>query len=302
MSPTLSVIIPTFNRAQLLQRLLEELTAQAQPPDEIIVVDDHSTDVTKDMVQAAAHRDSRIRYILNDGGQHQRDAKKNGLAVVTSDYIGFLDDDVIIENRDFFAQVRKYCAPRQVIQAKVILENMGKRNSMTQKLIDYLSVRPYPVLELPGINFNTGSRRRRIYPLIEFGNFWPASLAPYFIDQNLIKDGYGESYSSALQLYRAGVPIIFEPRLVIRHPGSTVGGSQQFQKQPLWHGATEFHAGYFYNMTYLHARFFPMWVWLWLPYLLLKAGVGWLASSDKKEVTQYTFGAIRSSLRMHLHH
>lgn len=54
MKPDASVIIPTYNRRQLLQRTLMSLADQTYPAGrfEVIVVDDGSTDGTEDMVQA----------------------------------------------------------------------------------------------------------------------------------------------------------------------------------------------------------------------------------------------------------
>ena len=42
--PTLSVIIPNYNRAALIGETLANVFAQTRPPDEVIVVDDGSTD------------------------------------------------------------------------------------------------------------------------------------------------------------------------------------------------------------------------------------------------------------------
>lgn len=270
MKKTISIIIPTYNRVQILESLLQQLLAQTQIPDQIIIVDDHSTDNTSEIAQRYANRDSRIQYILNSG-RYQRDAKKTGLKKVNSDYIGFLDDDVIIEDRHFFAKLQPHLKDTIVIQAKVILENMGKKNIPNESWFDRIAVRPYPVLELMAGNLNTGSRPRRIYPLIEFGNFFPKQYREYFIDNDLIKDGYGESYLSSIKLYQSGIPLVLVTELVIRHPGSPEGGSNRFDKKNILRGFTEFHYGYFYNMTYIHARYFPWWAWLWLPFFALKA-------------------------------
>ena len=45
--PTVSAIIPTWNRADLLQSILTNLQEQTQPPNQVIVVDNGSTDETK---------------------------------------------------------------------------------------------------------------------------------------------------------------------------------------------------------------------------------------------------------------
>jgi glycosyltransferase involved in cell wall biosynthesis len=293
---TFSLIIPTHNRAVLLTRLLGQLLAQDHIPEEIIVVDDHSTDSTAELVNSLARRHSEIIYVVNEG-RYQRDAKKTGLAHASQDYIGFLDDDVLITDKDFFAKLRPQLQRDKVIQVKVILENLGKSNSPRETFIDRLSTRPYPLLEFPGINFHTGSRPRALYPLIEFGNFWHRSLRQHFITPELIKDGYGESYASALKLYRASIPIIFIPDLVIIHPGSATGGSARFAKTSLKNNFTEFHEGYFYNMVWLHKTFYPAWIALWFPYYFIKSVIGLLYNRNWRGWYKYAWQPTWRALR-----
>ena len=49
--PFISVIIPTFNRAELLIRALDSVYAQTLPADEVIVIDDGSTDNTRQIIE-----------------------------------------------------------------------------------------------------------------------------------------------------------------------------------------------------------------------------------------------------------
>lgn len=87
--PTVAVIIPTYNRTQFLVQALESVLNQSRPPDEIIVVDDGSTDATADVL--AGYRD-RIRYLHKPNGGLPS-ALNFGLAATNADYIGILDDD-----------------------------------------------------------------------------------------------------------------------------------------------------------------------------------------------------------------
>ncbi len=62
---TVAVIIPTYNRTQFLVQALESVLNQSRPPDEIIVVDDGSTDGTADLL--AGYKD-RVRYLYKPNG------------------------------------------------------------------------------------------------------------------------------------------------------------------------------------------------------------------------------------------
>ena len=86
---TVSVVIPTYNRAHLIERTIGSVLAQETAPTEIIVVDDGSTD---DTAAVLAGLGSSVRAIskVNEGGAAARNA---GVAAASTDWIAFLDSD-----------------------------------------------------------------------------------------------------------------------------------------------------------------------------------------------------------------
>lgn len=94
---SLSVVICTFNRASLLQRLLEDLEAQKGIPNrlEVIVVDNHSTDSTQQVIRNWVTTD-RFRFVaaFEKAQGHYAAARNAGLSHATGDIVAFLDDDV----------------------------------------------------------------------------------------------------------------------------------------------------------------------------------------------------------------
>lgn len=90
--PTFSVIVPTYNRADLLPRCLDSVLRQTFQDFELIVADDGSTDGTRDVVEDVVARDARVRYAFQDnrGGG---DARNLGASVSTGRLITFIDSD-----------------------------------------------------------------------------------------------------------------------------------------------------------------------------------------------------------------
>lgn len=89
---TISVIIPTFNRAHFVCEAVESLLLQTQVPDEIIVVDDGSTDNTIDALQELQTRAEVLR-VLNNPSKGRSSARNTGIDHSTGSVIAFLDDD-----------------------------------------------------------------------------------------------------------------------------------------------------------------------------------------------------------------
>src|SRR2546423_5488708 len=85
--PQVSVVITTYNRAQLLQRAIESAW-QAGPDLEVIVVDDCSTDETPEICS----RLPSIRYVRLNTNGGLANARNVGIAECSSEFVTFLDD------------------------------------------------------------------------------------------------------------------------------------------------------------------------------------------------------------------
>ncbi|MBY0316974.1 MAG: glycosyltransferase family 2 protein [Bdellovibrionales bacterium] len=82
-----SVIIPVYNRSELLQRAIESVSRQSTEDLEIIVVDDHSTE---DIESLCSHL--HCRYLLNSG-RGVSAARNAGIVAAKFPYVAFLDSD-----------------------------------------------------------------------------------------------------------------------------------------------------------------------------------------------------------------
>jgi teichuronic acid biosynthesis glycosyltransferase TuaG len=91
--PTVSVITPAFNAARFMRETIKSVQAQTLTDWEMIVVDDCSTDNTKDVVEEQARKDPRIRLIRMDSNSRQALARNKGIREARGKYIAFLDSD-----------------------------------------------------------------------------------------------------------------------------------------------------------------------------------------------------------------
>jgi glycosyltransferase involved in cell wall biosynthesis len=89
--PFFTVVIPTYNRAELLKESIQSVLDQTFKDFELIVVDDHSTDSTKEVIES--FKDERIVYILNDRGRGGAGTRNAGIFRAKGKWIAFLDDD-----------------------------------------------------------------------------------------------------------------------------------------------------------------------------------------------------------------
>lgn len=90
---TISVIIPTFNRAKLLARAVESVFAQESPCDEILVIDDGSQDDTKDVVQHLQRKAPVPLFYSYQRNRGAAAARNLGIQHAKGNLLAFLDSD-----------------------------------------------------------------------------------------------------------------------------------------------------------------------------------------------------------------
>jgi glycosyltransferase involved in cell wall biosynthesis len=92
----ISVIVANYNRASMIGETLRSILSQTRVPDEIIVVDDGSTDESRDVIRAFG---PRIRLIEQENSGPAV-ARNRGLAVSNGEFIQFMDsDDLCAHNK-----------------------------------------------------------------------------------------------------------------------------------------------------------------------------------------------------------
>jgi glycosyltransferase involved in cell wall biosynthesis len=110
--PFFSIILPTFNRAHFLPKAIESVLTQTFEDWELVIVDDGSTDTTKEVV--LAYQDPRIVYIYQEN-QERSAARNHGISKARGEYICFLDSD------DYFLDQKLEFLHRSINQKKTTL-------------------------------------------------------------------------------------------------------------------------------------------------------------------------------------
>ncbi|MBI1920669.1 MAG: glycosyltransferase family 2 protein [Geobacter sp.] len=88
---TISVIIPTWNRASLLGKAIRSALSQTIPPMEVLVCDDGSTDNTRQVMDAIG--DARVRLLTGARGGRPAIPRNRGIREAKGEWLAFLDDD-----------------------------------------------------------------------------------------------------------------------------------------------------------------------------------------------------------------
>ena len=104
MTARISIVIPTFNRAEMVCRCVQSVLDTKWPSLEVIVVDDCSPDDTATKIKEKFGE--AVKYIRNAKNSFQAVSRNSGAKIATGDFLFFLDDDNIVD-KDIFSEVAK---------------------------------------------------------------------------------------------------------------------------------------------------------------------------------------------------
>jgi glycosyltransferase involved in cell wall biosynthesis len=193
----LSVVIPTYNQAGLLRHCLQSMVGQTLSPAtfEIIVVDDGSTDRTREVIEEFRPRVAPLHLSTNRGRSAARNA---GVDLARAPVVVFTDSDVAVRP-DFLhwhLDTHRAHGPGVLCRGPVVL---------VHRLDDDLT-RPLPsVLGSPAF-LDTANASLEKSALLETGGF----------DESF--PGYGwEDFELGMRLKRSGIRRIFRPEAVAFH-------------------------------------------------------------------------------------
>ncbi|MBI5031811.1 MAG: glycosyltransferase [Chloroflexi bacterium] len=165
-NPRLSVVVPTHNGAETLAKCLDALRASSYPPDEIIVVDDASTDNSADIATRCGCR--VIRLEQNMGAAC---AKNYGARAARGDDLFFTDDDVVVA-RDALARLAENYSDSKLAGVVGLLDSKIPFDDFSSNFKNLWMRFSYAKLPTEGVGLfytSIASMRREIF--LQLGGF-----------------------------------------------------------------------------------------------------------------------------------
>ncbi|MBE9200176.1 MULTISPECIES: glycosyltransferase family 2 protein [unclassified Nodularia (in: cyanobacteria)] len=167
MAPLVSFILPCFNRAIYLEKCVQSILNQTFSDLECLIIDDGSTDNTRQIADKLISKDARVKYFYKENGGVSS-ARNFGINQAAGDWIQCLDpDDWIHEDKTRFqlshvnnsnqTEVIFYCDYERVHldhEQNIIKRELNIVSSLTQEQLiqrllipDFLADSPFPVLQ-----------------------------------------------------------------------------------------------------------------------------------------------------------
>lgn len=202
--PTVSIVIPAYNEEDVIKACLESCLKQSDAPDEIIVVDNNSTDSTASIVRSfqRRHKEARIR-LLKESKQGIIPARNKGFAAASSEVLGRIDADAMI-SREWVANVRRTFSDASVAAATGPVS--------------------YHDMPLPGIGLAVDARIRKVLHMSAkkhtflFGSNMAIRKSAWLEIQDIIhtdeKDELHEDIDIALCLFRKGLRVVYDSAMI----------------------------------------------------------------------------------------
>lgn len=165
-SPKISVIIPTYNRAQMVCDCVRSVLATGYPALEVIVVDDCSPDDTREKIAAAFGGDSRVIYLRNEKNSFQAVSRNRGRKSATGDYLLFLDDDNLVHPAILTELVKVFDDhPRAGLVAPMSIHQAANRKNIIWTLgSDFNRWTSQPKDHLPNLPLEDLPADKTVYP------------------------------------------------------------------------------------------------------------------------------------------
>lgn len=194
MNNKISIIMPAYNASAFLRRSITSVQNQTYQNWELLIVDDGSTDDSREIVQAFCAEDSRIRLLCNQHGGTAR-ARNTAIAVAQGEYFAFIDADDVYHPR--YLELFMEAAIRENVELVVCGITQGTDCSL--------------FLESEVEHGSTVVSREQAFALM-YGGEWPLMISPWnklyarrLFEENRFPDGrfFEDAATVNLAVYEA---------------------------------------------------------------------------------------------------
>lgn len=212
----ISIIVPTFNRAGSLRRLLKSLNSLESPNSvqaEILIVDNASTDETGSLLLEGQAKSQRFSLrVLKERQRGKASALNLGLSSANGNLILVVDDDVVIHPQWLIKHLECYrSAPFDAIQGRVLpgVDPDGKPADLDRlreyniPIVDYGD----EIQEIRGLTGTNMSFKREVFEKV---GFFDTRLGPG-------ASGFSEDTEYSLRVRKAGFKIGYTPHAIVYH-------------------------------------------------------------------------------------
>ena len=191
-TPRISVVIPTYNRAQMVCKCIRSVLATGYPELEVIVVDDCSPDDTGDVLRETFGHDIRVKYIRNEKNSFQAVSRNRGRKLAQGEYLFFLDDDNLVHPDIFVELIKAFEAkPRAgLIAPMAVHQRPGKTNLVWSLGSDLNRWTSQPKDNRPNLPLNQLPSAPTLYPTSYYPN---AFMVPTKVFDHV--GGFDERYT-----------------------------------------------------------------------------------------------------------
>ena len=181
----ISAIIPVYNLYPFIGEAVASIKAQTRPVQEIIVIDDGSTDETQRLIGDLARADPRLR-ILRSERRGPSSARNLGLRAATGRIIAFLDGDDLWPRDKIEQQMKRLAAPDRPHVVSGLIQRFERLDPVSLAPADEQSP------GLPGANVGASLFRRQVFDRV----------GPF--DESLT---YSEDHDLMLRIREAGLTL-----------------------------------------------------------------------------------------------
>ncbi len=137
-TPTVSVVLPTYNSSSFLSAAIDSILNQTFTNFELLLLDDCSSDDTRKIIEKYAQKDNRISYIFNDKNLGIAKNRNKGIKAAKGKYIANMDHDDICDVTRLETQV-------QFLEKNPDYSAVGGQILIIDENADIVGKRQYPV-------------------------------------------------------------------------------------------------------------------------------------------------------------